>query len=77
MNNYNQIEKEEYILYCVIVHSGNSQYGHYFCFIKDFKNNCYIKFNDTSVYMAEKKEVFNHNFGGEEIDYEIKKTKKK
>ena len=69
--------KEEYILYCVIVHSGSAQNGHYFCFAKNFKNNCYIKFNDTSVYMAEKKEVFNHIFGGEEIEYSINNINKK
>ena len=68
---------EIYSLYCVIVHSGSLQSGHYYCFVKDFKNDCYIKFNDTSVKRAEKKEVFNHNFGGEEIEYTIKKVGKK
>ena len=71
-NKKRKIEKEEYTLYCVIVHSGSAQYGHYYCFAKDFKNKCYIKYNDTSVNVAEKKEVFNHNYGGEEIEYEIK-----
>ncbi len=69
--------KEEYVLYCVIVHSGTAQNGHYFCFVKNFKNNCYIKFNDTTVYMAEKKEVFNQIFGGEEIEYSIYNVNKK
>ena len=68
---------EIYSLYCVIVHSGSSQSGHYFCFVKDFKNECYIKFNDTSVDRAERKEVFNHNFGGEEIEYAIRKIGRK
>ena len=65
-------EKEEYTLYCVIVHSGSLKYGHYFCFAKDFKNKCYIKYNDTTVTLAQKKEVFNDNYGGEEIEYQIK-----
>ena len=69
-------EKEEYILYCVLVHSGSAESGHYFCFVKDFIKNYYIKFNDTSVYLADKKEVFNHIFGGEEIEYRIKNTNK-
>ena len=68
----NKKNKKEYILYCVLVHSGSAETGHYFCFIKDFQNNCYIKFNDTSVFLAEKKEVFNNTFGGEQIDYIIK-----
>ena len=71
------INNKIYSLYCVIVHSGSSQSGHYFCFVKDFKNECYIKFNDTSVDRAERKEVFNHNFGGEEIEYAIKKIGRK
>ena len=71
-NNDNEKIKNEYVLYCVIVHSGSAESGHYFCFVKDFKYNCYIKFNDTSVYLAEKKEVFNEIYGGEEIEYIIK-----
>ena len=67
--------KEEYILYCIIIHSGAADNGHYFCFAKDFKYNCYIKFNDTSVYVVEKKEVFKESFGGEELEYVIKKNK--
>ena len=70
-------ENQEYILYCVIVHSGSSENGHYYCYVKDFQNDCYIKFNDTSVYEAEIKEVFNYNFGGEEIEYLIKNRKTK
>jgi len=69
--------KEEYILYCIIIHSGTADNGHYFCFAKDFKHNCYIKFNDTSVYVAEKKEVFKESFGGEELEYAIIKNKDK
>lgn len=67
--------KEEYVLYCIIIHSGTADNGHYFCFAKDFKHNCYIKFNDTSVYVAEKKEVFKESFGGEQLEYIIKKNK--
>lgn len=68
--------KEEYVLYCIIIHSGTADNGHYYCFAKDFKHNCYIKFNDTSVYVAEKKVVFKESFGGEEIEYVIKKNKR-
>ena len=70
-------EKELYTLYCILVHSGSVESGHYFCFVKDFQNNCYIKFNDTSVSLAEEREVFNDIFGGEIIEYVIKNTSKK
>ena len=64
-------EKEIYVLYCILVHSGSVDNGHYYCIAKDFKNKVYIKYNDTSITTAEKKEVFNQLFGGEEIEYSI------
>ena len=63
-------EKEIYVLYCILVHSGSVDNGHYYCIAKDFKNKVYIKYNDTSITTAEKKEAFNQLFGGEEIEFE-------
>ena len=64
-------EKDIYVLYCVLVHSGSADNGHYYCIAKDFANKVYIKYNDTSISTAEKKEVFKQLFGGEEIEYTI------
>jgi hypothetical protein len=55
-------------LYGVIVHDGLIDQGHYFVFLRDFKNNRWIKFNDTKVSIASEDEVFNQNFGGEESE---------
>ena len=74
--NENGINKEIYILYCILIHSGSAENGHYYCIAKDFKNKAYIKYNDTSIFTAEKKEVFNQLFGGEEIEYNIKNINK-
>ena len=72
INNYSKNKnKEIYELYCILVHSGSAKNGHYYCIVKDFKDNCYIKFNDTSVFIAEKKEVFNQLFGGEQEQFFI------
>jgi hypothetical protein len=53
-------------LYGVIVHDGLIDCGHYFVFLRDFKNNRWLKFNDTKVSIVCEEEVFDKNFGGEE-----------
>ena len=74
--NENNLNTEIYILYCILIHSGSAENGHYYCIAKDFKNKVYIKYNDTTILTAEKKEVFNQLFGGEEIEYSIKNINK-
>ena len=69
-------EKEIYTLYSVLVHSGSADNGHYYCIARDFKNKVYIKYNDTSIFTAEKKEIFGQLFGGEEIEYTIENINK-
>ena len=72
LTDYLSYIEKKYVLYCIIVHSGSKDNGHYFCIVKYFKYNCYIKFNDSSVYIPNKKEVFNEIFGGEKIEYILK-----
>ena len=69
-------EQEIYVLYCILIHSGSAENGHYYCIAKDFKNKVYIKYNDTTILTVEKKEVFNQLFGGEEIEYSIENINK-
>ena len=69
--------KEIYTLYCILVHSGSVDNGHYYCIAKDFKNKVYIKYNDTTISVADKKEIFNQLFGGEQIEYTIENVNKK
>lgn len=53
-----------YICRGVIVHSGSSENGHYYTFIKD-KNEEWFKFNDSIVEYAYEYEVYDNNYGGE------------
>ena len=69
-------DKEIYTLYCVLVHSGSAENGHYYCIARDFKNKVYIKYNDTSIFTAEKKEIFGQLFGGEGEEYTIENVNK-
>ena len=69
-------DKEIYTLYCVLVHSGSAENGHYYCIGRDFKNKVYIKYNDTSIFTAEKKEIFGQLFGGEGEEYTIENVNK-
>ena len=43
-------EQEIYVLYCILIHSGSAENGHYYCIAKDFKNKVYIKYNDLLLY---------------------------
>ena len=52
----------------VIVHSGSSENGHYYTFIKD-KNEEWFKFNDSIVECAYEYEVYDNNYGGEVCYY--------
>ena len=54
MNNYmfpNNINEQNtiYNLKAIIIHSGESEQGHYFSFIKDNVDNCSYKYNDEHV----------------------------
>lgn len=42
-----------YELFSVLVHSGGAMGGHYYAFIKNFADNAWLKFNDSSVTRVE------------------------
>jgi ubiquitin C-terminal hydrolase len=66
-----KVDELIYSLYAVVVQDGNMNSGHYFVFIRDFKKNIWLKFNDTKVTYASEEEVFQQNFGGTEENFEI------
>ena len=73
-NNIENTNKEKYILYRIIIHSGSADSGHYFCVAKNFQINSYIQFNDKEItYVKNKKLFFNNLFGGENKEFLIKK----
>jgi len=71
-----ETKDEIYTLYCILIHSGSAENGHYYCIARDFQNKVFIKYNDTLISTVEKKEVFNELFGGEEIEYSIQNINK-
>lgn len=66
-----KVDELIYSLYAVVVQDGNMNSGHYFVFIRDFKKEIWLKFNDTKVTYASEEEVFQQNFGGTEENFEI------
>lgn len=38
-----------YDLFSVMIHSGSASGGHYYAYIKDFRNDKWLCFNDQSV----------------------------
>ena len=64
----NRSEDNVYILYGVIVHSGSFYGGHYYIYIRDYKINKWICYNDKNVQIKESECVFNINFGGKFIN---------
>ncbi|KAK4238732.1 hypothetical protein C8A03DRAFT_43589 [Achaetomium macrosporum] len=57
-------EPWEYQLHGVLVHSGDSNAGHYYAFLKPEKEGWWYKYDDDKVTKATKREVLEENFGG-------------
>ena len=58
-------EPYTYQLHSVLVHSGDSNAGHYYAFLKPTKDGFFYRFDDDRVTRATMKEVLEENFGGE------------
>ena len=54
-----------YQLHSVLVHSGDFNAGHYYAFIKPYKDGFFYKFDDDRVTRATLKEALEENFGGD------------
>jgi len=69
LENYNNkdLPENDYILYGVLVHSGDINSGHYCAFIRPKNNDKWYKFDDDNVFPVSTYEVFEENFGGKSI----------
>jgi len=69
LENYNgeDLPENDYILYGVLVHSGDINSGHYCAFIRPQNNEKWYKFDDDNVYPVSTYDVFEENFGGKSI----------
>eukprot|EP01080_Neovahlkampfia_damariscottae_P003426 gene3426-5971_t len=59
----NKLETD-YVLFGVLIHSGNVDSGHYYSFIQKEKGQ-WFKFNDEKVFTLNEESVFKDSFGGE------------
>ena len=63
-----EINNIKYQLKSVIIHDGNPNYGHYYCFIRPNINNepdIWYKFNDNIVTKTDFNEVCNIGYGND------------
>ncbi|KAJ3447955.1 ubiquitin carboxyl-terminal hydrolase [Anaeramoeba flamelloides] len=60
---YKDMKNIKYYLHSVLVHRGNVNSGHYFCYIYDKNNDKWNKYNDREVTPIEEKKVFLDSYG--------------
>ena len=65
-NNYNNLYK----LKGIVIHSGNTESGHYYCYILDNKTNTWYEFNDTKISKFDIGNLDTEAFGKNEVFYE-------
>ncbi|KAI7905711.1 uncharacterized protein BX663DRAFT_500635 [Cokeromyces recurvatus] len=59
-DDYNQIA---YRLHAVFIHQGQANYGHYWIYILDHKNDQWWKYNDSLVTKVQESEIFHNTTG--------------
>ena len=67
-------DKILYELYCVIVHDGNIDHGHYFAYVNDMNKQKWYEMNDKVITEVGEKEVYKGNFGGVHVKYDVNPT---
>lgn len=55
------MKKVGYRLHSVFIHRGQATFGHYWIYIRDFKNKLYRMYNDQTITEVPESEVFNDN----------------
>eukprot|EP00340_Litonotus_pictus_P010632 CAMPEP_0170534494 /NCGR_PEP_ID=MMETSP0209-20121228/91911_1 /TAXON_ID=665100 ORGANISM="Litonotus pictus, Strain P1" /NCGR_SAMPLE_ID=MMETSP0209 /ASSEMBLY_ACC=CAM_ASM_000301 /LENGTH=103 /DNA_ID=CAMNT_0010833969 /DNA_START=141 /DNA_END=449 /DNA_ORIENTATION=+ len=68
--------ENEYELHAVVVHSGNLNTGHYYCYINTHdsnpEENSWIKFNDEYVRKCSQEEAVDSHYGGKRTIVNLK-----
>lgn len=60
-NQFSDLKKVGYRLHSVFIHRGQATFGHYWIYIRDFKNKVYRMYNDQTIKEVPESEVFNDN----------------
>ncbi|CCK68854.1 ubiquitin-specific protease UBP2 KNAG_0B04190 [Huiozyma naganishii CBS 8797] len=67
---FDSFQKVGYSLFAVFIHRGEASYGHYWVYVKDFKNSgIWRKYNDETVSEVPEEEVFNFTEGNNATPY--------
>lgn len=56
--------KVPYRLHAVLVHEGQASAGHYWAYIYDHSNQCWMKYNDVIVSESSWEELVKDSYGG-------------
>ncbi|CAI2375920.1 unnamed protein product [Moneuplotes crassus] len=64
VKSYQHIDNEPYYLHSLMIHEGTTESGHYYTFVKNFKDNSYLKLNDYRVEEVNNEEVERCSKGG-------------
>jgi ubiquitin C-terminal hydrolase len=62
-NQYNDYTKLAYKLHAVFIHQGQANYGHYWIYILDHKEDQWWKYNDSLVTKAQESEIYHDTTG--------------
>lgn len=58
MEIYDSNKKYHYRLFSILMHEGGANSGHYFCYVYDDIKECWWKFNDRKVTLADEEKIF-------------------
>eukprot|EP01022_Parablepharisma_sp_SALTPOND_P001351 TRINITY_DN106156_c1_g1_i1.p1 TRINITY_DN106156_c1_g1~~TRINITY_DN106156_c1_g1_i1.p1 ORF type:complete len:938 (-),score=127.57 TRINITY_DN106156_c1_g1_i1:56-2869(-) len=62
-HSYDNLKEHEYVLQTILVHAGQADSGHYYCFIYDYEQEKWRKYNDTNVSEVKEEDVFKEALG--------------
>lgn len=60
-NQFSDMKQVGYRLHSVFIHRGQATFGHYWIYIRDFKNNVYRMYNDQTIKEVPESEIFSDN----------------
>ena len=61
--------KHSYYLHSILVHSGDTEYGHYYSFIYDRSQKQWYCFNDHKVEKVDEKVVMQESYGSKDSKF--------
>lgn len=61
---FNVLSQVPYRLHAVLVHEGQANAGHYWAYIYDPRQQCWMKYNDITVSKSSWEELVRDSFGG-------------